>query len=464
MKKSVDMCNGSLMPKIIVFLIPMILTNILQQLYHMTDMMVAGKFSGDTALAAIGATGYLTSFIINLFVGVSVGASTVLSQVIGSGNEERADKVVHTAMMIAIAGGFLFSFIGIIFCRPLLVMLNTPKGILDEATLYMRIIFAGYPIVSIYNFGSAVLRAKGDTKRPFIILCICTVVHVILNLIMVIGFGMGVEGVAIPTVISQLISAVMVVIYLRREEFPYKLEIKKIRMWKNEALSILRIGIPIGVQTMMFSVSNIVIQSSINSFGETAVAGASAAGNINSLLYTILTTASHAATIFCGQNFGAKKLDRVSKTIVHCCIICVALGLFTGGLFTIFGRQVLGFFTNNPNAISCGLEIVMVISLPYCFNGMMEVFAGGLRAMNRPNTAMINSIFGLCIVRIVWIYTYFASHRSLGVLYYSYPLSWIVTLAINVVCFMTVLRKYKKEEGVAASALRTDSEETKLHA
>lgn len=444
-KKSLDMLNGPILPKIIVFVIPLLLTNLLQQLYHMADMIVAGQFAGSLALAAVGATHSLSNIILNILVGISVGVSTVVAQAQGAGDKECTNRVVHTSMAISIIGSVFLALIGIVFCKPILILMDTPQNILNQSVLYMRIIFAGYPIVSIYNFGSAILRAKGDTKRPLIFLAISGFINVVLNCMFVICFHMNVEGVALATVISQVISASLVVAWMLKEEYPFKLEVSKIKIHFPELKRILYLGIPIAFQSATFSFANVLIQSAINSFGALAVAGAGAAMNVCNILYVFMNSPSHAATIFTGQNFGAKKFDRIPKIIYLSSFVVIMLWLMTGTGFIIFAKQLLSLFASDPDVINFGYEVVVMLSSTYFLCGIMDVLSGSLKGINKSLISMINSITSLFGIRIVWIYTYFATHRSLSVLYMSYPLSWIFALVAHIIFFSYYYRKSKKE-------------------
>ena len=446
-RKSLDMLNGPILPKIIIFVVPLLLTNLLQQLYHMADMIVVGRFAGSLALAAVGATHSLSNIILNVLVGISVGVSTVVAQAQGAGDIECTDRVVHTSMAISLIGSILLAAIGIVFCKPILILMDTPEDILNQATLYMRIIFAGYPIVSIYNFGSAILRAKGDTKRPLIFLTISGIVNVILNCVFVIVFKMDVDGVALATVISQVISAALVILWMLKEEYPFKLKIEKIKIHVPELKRILGLGLPIASQSATFSFANVIVQSAINSFGSFAVAGAGAAMNVCNILYVFMNSPSHAATIFTGQNFGAKKFDRIPKIITRSALVVIMLWLMTGTFFIIFAKPLLHLFASDEKVIEFGYQVVVVLSSTYFICGIMDVLSGALKGINKSLISMINSITSLFGIRIMWIFTYFVSHRSLSVLYTSYPLSWIFALCAHIIFFTYYFKKAKKTLG-----------------
>jgi len=444
MAANVEMTKGNLLKNIIQFTIPLICTNLLQQMYTIIDHMIAGKLSGTMTLAAIGATGHLTSLLTNLLIGIGVGVSAVVAQTIGEGNEEKIGRTVHTAIGTSIAGGLIVTVMGVFFSRQLLELLGTPEAIIADSAAYMRVFFSGYVLSAIYNFGAAILRAKGDTKRPLYFLAISGLVKIICSYIFVGIFKLGVRAIALSSVISYTLSAVLVVLALMHQEGASKLYLKKIRIYAKELKRILKMGIPIGIQSSMFSISNVLIQSSINSFGEIAVAGSSAANNINSLLYAILTSMSHTSTIFCSQNFCAKNYKRLLKSLYTCMGFVVAAWLLSGAVMYMFVPQILSLFVTGSDAIAYGTEIGKVICATYFLCGWMEVVSGGLRAINKSTHAMVSSIVGLCGLRIVWIYTYFASHRSLGVLYWSYPLSWILTLLFVTILFIYCFGKTKK--------------------
>ncbi len=449
--KEIDMRSGSLLPKIIAFTVPLILTNLLQQMYNIIDQIVAGRFSGSSTLAAIGATGHLTSLLTNVLIGVSVGVSAVIAQMVGEGNKESVSKSVHTSIGVSIIGGIFFGVFGVFFAKPLLAFMGTPADIIDLSASYMRIIFGGLITLSIYNFGSAVLRAKGDTKRPLVILIIAGGIKTILTTVFVIVFNFGVRAIAYTTIISQTISSILVLYCLLKEENEYRLFVKKIKIHFHELKRILVMGVPMGIQTSMFSISNVVIQSSINSFGTIAVAGGAAANNINSLLYTVLNSMSHSSTIFCGQNHGAKKYDRVLKSLVLCCGIVMVVGTVLGGLCYIFSKNIVGIFVEDNKAIMYGVQIANIISITYWLSGLMETVSGALRAIDKSTHAMVNSLIGLCVFRIIWVYTYFASHRGLDILYYSYPISWIIALVLNLTMFVFYFLKIYKNKNSTVS-------------
>ena len=437
----INATEGKLLAQIIRFTIPLILTNVFQQLYNIIDNMIAGKFAGETTLAAIGATGHLTSLFINLVIGISVGVSAVVAQSIGSGDDKVIQTSIHTAMATSFWCGIIVGFLGVFLAKPMLALLSTPDSIINESALYLSIILGGFITSSIYNFGAAILRATGDTKRPLLFLSISGLVKVALTFLFVVVLKWGVVAIACSTIISQLLSAVLVVLALLKQPERYRLCLKEIKVYKAELIRILKMGVPIGLQTSMVAISNVIIQASINSFGDLAIAGASASNNINGILYAILTSMSHTSTIFCSQNFGAKKPKRLLQVLYVCLILCVVVGLLSGVIFQILSVPIIKLFVQSEQAISYALEYASVICLTYSFSGIMETLSGGLRAINKSTLAMVASALGLCLTRIIWVYTYFAQNRSMTVLYYSYPLSWIVTSLINVVLLMIFFKK-----------------------
>ena len=433
--------SGSLLSEMIRFTISLLLTNLFQQVFNITDQMIAGRFAGELTLAAIGSTGHLTSLLINLLIGISVGVSTVLAQMQGEGHRLTIHRAVHTSIAIGVAGGFVFGILGVLLCRPLLIAMQTPAAILPDASVYMRIYFASMPFIAVYNFGAAILRAKGDTKRPLLYLSLSGAIRVCMNFVSVLFLDGNTTHFAFSVFVTQFIAAVLVVRALQKEEDPFQLHLRKLRIFRPELRRILFTGIPIGMQSCILSFSNVILQSSINSFGEIPVAGASAAASYNSLYYAALTTMSHTATIFSGRSYGARKYKEITKEIGICCAMVMIVGGIIAGVCLPIVPTLVSLFVKDPIAIASGTEVVVVICTTYWLSGLMEVFSGGLRAINHATAAMLSTTLGLCITRILWIYTYFASHRSLGILYYCYPLSWVTTLAINVLLFVVFFKK-----------------------
>lgn len=454
-KKSyeIDMCNGPLLGKLLIFSLPLMLSGILQLLFNAADLIVVGRYAQDTntALAAVGSTGSLTNLIINVFIGLSVGTNVLVARFYGGRRNDEVNRVVHTSIIISLIFGVFLAFFGIATARYLLGLMDTPADVLDQATLYMRIYFAGMPVIMLYNFGSAILRAMGDTKRPLYYLLLAGVVNVILNLIFVIQFHLDVAGVAIATVISQAISAVLIVISLMKSDGPCRLDLKKLRIHRPELLKMAQIGLPAGFQGAIFSVSNVLIQSSINSFGSTAMAGSTAAANIEGFVYTAMNTFHHTTVNFTSQNLGAHKFDRIKKSILLNLILVTIVGLVLGGGAYLFGPQLLRIYNDDPHVISYGMIRIFYICVPYFLCGIMDTFVGGIRGMGVSVIPMITSLIGACGLRILWIYTVFQWNRTLPVLFLSYPVTWLITALAHMICCIIIYRRTVKH--AAATAL-----------
>ncbi|NMB97331.1 MAG: MATE family efflux transporter, partial [Clostridiaceae bacterium] len=432
----VDMSSGSLLKKIIVFSIPLMLSGILQLLYNAADTIVVGRYAGSTALAAVGSTGSLINLIINLFMGLSVGTSVLVAQYYGARDKKNVSEVVHTAIGASVIFGIITSIIGISMARLFLQAMGTPEEVIKHSTLYMRIYFAGMPASMVYNFGSSILRAIGDTKRPLVFLSISGIVNVVLNLIFVIVFGMGVAGVAIATIIAQIISAVLIILCLIKIDGCYRLKIHEIKIYRDKLVKIMKIGIPAGLQSSIFSLSNVIIQSSVNSFGKLAMAGNTAGSNIDGLIYIATNSFYHSSLAFTGQNVGAKKYERIGRVLGICIFLATAVGFSLGMLSYVFGKNLLSIYSpNDAQVIEYGMIRLRIMGLTYFTCGIMEVIVGSLRGMGVSLIPMFVTVIGVCGVRIGWIYTVFAMNRTLEVLYMSYPASWVATASIHLICY-----------------------------
>ena len=463
MKKEVNMTEGPLFGKILMFALPLMLSGILQLLYNAADTIVVGRFSenGQTALAAVGSTGALTNLIVNLFVGLSVGTSVAVSHAIGSKNDDDVHKLVHTSILTSLIGGVIVFGIGFVLARPLLLLMDTPETVIDSSSLYMRIVFCGMPAQMLYNYGAAILRAKGDTKRPLFILSVSGLLNVALHLVFVIGFHLDVAGVALATIISQYLSAILVTIFLMRETGCCKLEPKKLHIDRRSFLRIFKIGLPAGLQGTVFSLSNVLIQSSVNSFGEIAMAGNTAGSNLDGFIYIALNSLYHAALTFTGQNVGAKKWNRLSKVLIDCVIIVLVVGLAMGFGIFLFGEQLLSIYApGEPDVIAYGMIRVTYLATTYFLCGIMEVGCGMLRGIGQSFVSMVISLTGACGIRVLWIYTVFANWRSLEVLYLSYPVSWMLTLSADFIFFF-ILKKHlvKKVQALDAAQAAREMEQ-----
>jgi putative efflux protein, MATE family len=444
-KYELDMCNGPLFSKIVLYSIPLILTGILQLLYNAVNIVVVGRFVGSNALAAVGSTSALINLIINLFIGLSIGVSVLMAKYYGAGQETDANETVHTAIAISTIGGIILTVFGILLAKPLLQVMGTPDDVLGHAVLYMKIYFLGMPASMIFNFSSAILRAVGDTRRPLYYLSISGVVNVVLNLMFVIVFHMDIAGVAVATVISQYISVVLILICLIHSDGCIQLRLWKIRIYKDKLLAIVKIGLPAGIQGTIFSLSNVLIQSSVNSFGSTVMAGNTAAMNIEGFVYISMNALYQAALNFTGQNTGAKKYNRIGRILVTCLISVTVVGLIFGGLSYLFARNLLGIYTVDPDVIAVGVIRIGYICIPYFLCGVMEVMVGSLRGMGYSVLPMLASIVGVCGIRITWIYTIFAFNHKLETLFFSYPISWAITAFVHLICFVFIRRKFNLE-------------------
>ncbi len=442
-----DLTEGPLLSGIIAYTVPIILTSVLQLLFNAADLVVVGRFRGSLAVGAVGATGALTNLIVNLFVGLSVGAGVSVAHAIGAKQEKMLHRTIHTAVFVALAGGVFLSVIGVSLSGSFLRMMETPAEILPLASQYMQIYFCGMTFNLLYNFCASILRAAGDTKSPLLFLSIAGVLNVVLNIFFVVVCGMSVAGVALATIISQAVSAVLVVRALMRRNDSCRLDLRQIRPHKAQLLRILRIGIPAGIQGSLFAISNVIIQSSINSFGDIAVSGNASAANIEGFVYVAMNAFSQTAINYTGQNLGAGRFDRVRK-IAFLCILCVAVtGMVMGGGTYLFARPLLSIYiTDSPEAIAYGITRMSFVGLLYFLCGMMDVATGCLRGLGSSLAPMIISVLGVCGIRLGWIYTIFRDPRfhSLESLFISYPISWSITFLIELAAFLIIFRRTKR--------------------
>ena len=449
----IDMTNGPLVSKIIRFAIPLALSGILQLLFNAADIVVAGRFAGSQALAAVGSTGALINLIVNLFIGLSIGVNVLVARYYGGGNRKDLYETVHTAVLISVISGVALIFIGIGLSQPLLELMGTPEDVIGQSVLYMRIYFVGMPVMMLYNFGAAILRAVGDTQRPLYFLLLAGVVNVFLNLFFVIVLHMGVAGVAIATVISQCISAGLVLFCLVKSDTVYRVNLKELKLYKDKLLQMVKIGVPAGIQGATFSVSNVLIQSSINSFGSIAMAGSTAASNIEGFVWTAMDAFTQSTLSFTGQNFGAKKFHRITKVVWYNLGLVTLVGLVLGIGAYVGGPWLLQIYSTDPEVISYGLERMLLVCAPYAICGVMNVMVGAMRGLGSSLTPMMASIFGVCVLRVVWIYTVFPLDRTFFMLFLSYPVTWLATGLIEVVCFYFIRKRaIARAGGMAADA------------
>lgn len=440
----IDMCNGPLTRKIITYCIPLALSGILQLLYNAADIIVVGRFTGPTALAAVGSTGSLINLIVNLLIGLSVGASVCVANFYGAGREKDVRETVHTAMLISVIGGVIVAVVGMVFAKTFLGWMGSPDDVIDQATLYLRIYFAGMPLTMAYNFASAIFRALGDTKRPLYYLAVSGLVNVILNLIFVIVFKMGVAGVATATVVAQAVSTTLIILCMIRSHSVIHIQRDMLRIHGDKLKEIVRVGLPAGLQGTIFSISNVLIQSSINSFGSIAIAGNSASSNLEGFMYTSMNSVYQAALSFAGQNMGARKYSRLKKVLCNCLAIVTGIGIGMGAITYLFRYQLLGIYSSDMDVINFGIERLELFCLTYFTCGAMDVMVGQMRGMGYSIVPMIVSLVGVCGIRIVWIFTVFKASNSLLTLYMSYPVSWVVTLAVHFSTFLYVYHKVKQ--------------------
>ncbi len=451
-KYEIDMCSGPILKKMLSFTLPLMFSSILQLLFNAADIVVVGRFAGDDSLAAVGSTSSLINLLTNLFVGLSIGANVTAARFYGAKRNDELSKTVHTAMMLSLISGLLLTVIGLVGAEKMLVLMQTPPEVLELAALYLRIYFAGIMANMVYNFGSALLRAVGDTKRPMYYLLASGVINVILNLIFVIIFKMDVAGVALATVISMVISATLVVRCLMREEGGIRFIPKSLGIDMQKLGLILKIGLPAGFQGMVFSLSNVVIQSAVNTFGNTVVAGNSAAGNIEGFVYVAMNSFYQATISFVSQNFGAGQYKRINRIVItgQICVLCV--GLLLGNLAVIFGEQLLGIYSDSPEVIAAGMVRMRIICCIYALCGMMDVMVGALRGIGYSVMPMIVSLIGACGLRLLWIATVFQipEYHYIETVYISYPITWFLTFAAHVICYIWARGRVRRKYELAA--------------
>jgi putative MATE family efflux protein len=447
-KKEMDMCEGPLAGKILRYTLPLALSGILQLFFNAADMIVVGRYASGEALAAVGSTSALINLIINVFMGLSVGVSVCVAHAWGAKNMESVRRIVHTAMLTSVIAGGIVLFIGFFGCRTFLTWMGTPDNVIDLSTTYMKIYFLGMPACMVYNFGASVMRSIGDTKRPLIFLIIAGIVNVLLNLLTVIAFRMGVAGVALATSASQVVSAALVVIYLMKREDACRLVLRHLHIYPDKLMSIVRVGLPAGLQGAVFSISNVLIQSSVNSFGSLAMEGNTAAGNLEGFIYNTMNAFYHAALTFTGQNLGARKPHRILRILFTCIALSVSISLLLSSGMYLLREPLLALYRpDSPEALAYGSLRMSIIVLTYFLCGIMDIFTGSLRGMGASLTPMLISLIGACATRVVWIYTVFAATPTLKILYLCYPVSWLFTICMQIVAFIVMRRKALKRYG-----------------
>ena len=458
---SIDMVNGPLAGKLLLFALPLMLSSLLQLLFNAADVVVVGRYAGKEALAAVGSNGSLINLLVNLFIGFSVGANVVVARDLGSGRRDNAGKAVHTSIALSILSGLVMAAVGILLSPTLLQWMDSPHDVIDLSTLYLRVYFAGMPATMVYNFGSAMLRAQGDTKRPLYFLSIAGVINLILNLFFVISLHWGVAGVGAATAISQYVSAFLVLRCLRREDGPLHLEWRQLKLEWRVIRRIFEIGLPAGFQGIVFALSNVVIQSSINSFGSIVMGGSAAAASVEGFVYNGMNAFYQTALTFTSQNYGAGETKRADRVLLWCQIYVMITGLVLGNLAYLFGDTLVGFYVEaGPDAaavIQQGVLRLAYVSIPYFLCGIMDTMVGSLRGLGCSVIPMIVSLLGSCVLRLVWVATIFQNNPSPEILYISYPVSWALTGSIHLLTWLYVRKKaYAKVSGAGPSYLKVD--------
>ena len=440
-KNTIDMTHGTLWNKLLIFALPLAASSILQQLFNSVDTAVVGRFASSRALAAVGSNSSLIALMINLFIGISLGSNVIISRYIGQKTEEHVKAAIHTAIVVALCSGIFVLVLGQFIARPVLTLMGTPKDVLDLAVLYLRIYFLGMPFIMLYDFSSSILRSIGDSRRPLYALIAAGIINTGLNLILVIVFHLGVSGVAIATVVSNIVSSGILFYILLHEQEPIRVRLCGLSIDWGELKKILIIGVPAGLQGMVFSLANVCIQSMINSFGSNAIAGSAAALNFEFFAYFMVNAFAQTTVTFTSQNYGVGKYKRMDRVLADCMILTVAVSLIIGCSAYFFGNYILRIYTSDAEVIKCGLEILSITTVPYFLCGIMDLFPGALRGMGYSAVPMILSVIGTVGMRVLWIYVVFPLNRSLYVLFISYPASWGITIVMQVICYIFVRKK-----------------------
>lgn len=451
-KYEIDMCSGTILPKLLRLTLPLMLSSVLQLLFNAADIIVVGNFAGENSLAAVGSTTALVNLITNLFLGLSTSANILTSMFMGAGKNERVNKTVHTSICLSIASGLIMTVFGVIFADKLLILMNTPKEILSLSTLYLRIYFFGMIAMMIYNFGSSVLRSKGDTKRPLYYLTFAGIINVLLNLLFVIVFKMDVAGVALATAISQCISAFLIIRCLMKEDDAFRFEFRKMRFDRKIVARMLKIGIPAGFQGVVFSLSNVVIQSSINGFGAIVMAGSAAAASIEGFIWVSMNSFSQGALTFMSQNIGGGKYTRINRIAVITCACAAVTGIILGNAAYFLAEPLINIYDSRAAVVEAGTIRMGLVCCFYFTCGLMDCIVGNIRGMGFAVTPTIVSLIGACGLRILWIATIFQIPRfhTEFMLFLSYPITWIITFAVHLICYIFMRKKFPKEDKLSA--------------
>lgn len=447
-KYEIDMCSGAILPKLLKLTLPLMLSSVLQLLFNAADIIVVGNFGSQNSIAAVGSTSSLVNLITNLFLGLSTGANVMTSRYMGANDNERVNRTIHTSILLSVISGAILTVVGVIFADKMLLMMNTPPEVLELSTVYLRIYFGGMVAMMIYNFGSSILRSKGDTQRPLYYLALAGVINVVLNLIFVILFKMDVAGVALATVISQCVSAFLVIRCLVKETDAFHFDFRKLRLDRVITMKILGIGLPAGFQGVVFSLSNVVIQSSINSFGSVVMSGSAAAASIEGFVWVSMNAFSQGALTFISQNIGAAKYSRINRIAITACACAAVTGFVLGNLAYIFGGPLLSIYDPRPEIIEPGLTRMSLVCVFYFTCGLMDCIVGAIRGMGYAVAPTIVSLLGACGLRILWIFTIFTipEYHTEFMLFLSYPLSWTITFLVHLICFVIMRRKYPKQD------------------
>ncbi|MBR4342452.1 MAG: MATE family efflux transporter [Lachnospiraceae bacterium] len=440
-RKKVNMLEGNLLENVILFALPVIASGIMQLLFNAIDMVVVGKYSGNASMAAVSSTGALINLVTNMFIGLSIGTSVTVAKRIGAGDNKKVTLAVHTSITVALVAGVVLTVFGVLFSRPLLVMMKSPDDVIDLSSLYLKVYFTGMLATMVYNFGSAVLRAKGDTKKPLYALTVAGILNALLNLFFVITLKMDVAGVGLASSISSYVSAGMIIYALVHETDPVKLNLRKLSIDKESLIDIAKVGIPSGIQGTVFSLSNVVIQSSVNEFGKITMAGNGAAASIEGFVYNAMNAFYQTCMTFTSQNLGAGKVKRIKKILATCQLCVIVTGLIAGLGAYAAGDFLLGLYSDDPAVIAAGFDRMYYVGRIYFICGIMDVFVGALRGMGASVGPMIVALLGACAFRLVWIATYFQAHHTINNLYISYPLSWIITGFVHFLTFLFVYRR-----------------------
>lgn len=442
-----DLTEGSILKKLLIFIMPLILTNLLQQFYTTADQIVVGKFAGETALAAVGSTGHLTNLLLNLFWGISSGSTVICAKFLGAKNSEKVQKTVHTSIIFSICAGLALGLFGILTARPMLVLMDTPENVIDHSVIYMSIIFAGVPFSMLFNFGVSILRAAGESKKPLYILTISGLINVILNVIFVVSFGMAEAGVALATIISQILSAVSVTYLLMKRDDDLKLVIRKLRFHKNVFISIIKVGVPTGINSVLYSIANITLQSTVNGFGSDYMAANTAASGIGHYINLFQAAAGTAVVSFVGQNYGAKKYDRIHRVSMLAMWLTFAMSSVIVIGVVLFPRQLLGLYINDPEVIEKGVGKLLVLGIGYLFNVPAAIFGPTLRGIERSKTPMFINVISVFATRIAWLwFVGIVAPESFTIIFFCYPISWFLSSVALWGVYLKCKKGFPKEE------------------